>query len=217
VRSAYEGLGWRLATTALNDEIMRVTGAPEGNRNHTLNTAAFKLDRREWGAGSGSGPKRPAGCGARGRTRRGRDAATIRSGPDSGEKHPRGPERSARSDDHKQDFPVPDHGLLDDLTLPAPPLLVFQPAWEQWIADAARAASAPPDHVAMALLSVAGSLVGNACWVHPWPGWREPPAIWAMLVGGPSCGKSRALRKVTEALNELERHVRAKAGGAHAA
>lgn len=68
----------------------------------------------------------------------------------------------------------------------------------------------------MALLSVAGSLVGNACWVHPWPGWREPPAIWAMLVGGPSCGKSPALEKVTEPLGELEHDVRAKAETAHA-
>ena len=77
--------------------------------------------------------------------------------------------------------------------------------------DAARRASAPPDYVAMALLAVAGPLVGNACWVHPWVGWSEPPAIWAMLVGGPSCGKSPALRKVIEPLVGLERRVREQA------
>ena len=60
----------------------------------------------------------------------------------------------------------------------------------------------------MPLLAVTGSLVGNARWVMPWPGWSEPPVVWTMLIGNPSAGKSPALKSVTAPLRALERRVR---------
>ena len=63
---------------------------------------------------------------------------------------------------------------------------------------------APPDYVAVALLSVAGALIGNARWANPWEGWQEPPAINAALIGNPSAGKSPALDAVTPPLSEIE-------------
>ena len=207
--------------TALHDELARVAGAAEGNRNHALNTAAFNLGQIVEGGHLDrvevEGALRDAALAA------GLDevevSATIRSGLDAGAKQPRGPKRERPSGEGAEEFPEPDRGLLDDLATPAPefPAWVFGTEWGPWIADAARCASAPPDYVAMALLSVAGSLVGNACWVHPWVGWSEPPAIWAMLVGGPSSGKSPALRKVIEPLVGLERRVREQAELAHLA
>ena len=38
-------------------------------------------------------------------------------------------------------------------------------------------------------LSAAG-IIGAARWVSPWPEWREPAIVWAMLVGSPSASKS---------------------------
>ena len=81
---------------------------------------------------------------------------------------------------------------------------MFPAGWASWIAAAAESKGAPPDYVALALLSVAGALIGNARWANPWEGWQEPPAINAALIGNPSAGKSPALDAVTAPLAEIE-------------
>src|SRR5699024_4312264 len=50
--------------------------------------------------------------------------------------------------------------------------------------------------------------VGNARWVAPWPGWAEPPIIWAMCTGNPSAGKSPAIDAVLAPLRRAERPLR---------
>jgi hypothetical protein len=52
---------------------------------------------------------------------------------------------------------------------PPLPLVVFGPAWERWIADAAEAAACPPDYVAMPVLTSASALIGNARWAQATP------------------------------------------------
>ncbi|MDO6588537.1 DUF3987 domain-containing protein, partial [Salipiger sp. 1_MG-2023] len=42
-------------------------------------------------------------------------------------------------------------------------------------------------------------------WFSPWNGWREPPVLWAMLVGDPSAGKSPALDAVADPVKDIER------------
>lgn len=92
-------------------------------------------------------------------------------------------------------------------TLPPPPLPlveVFPEKWATWIENAAEAKGAPPDFVAVALLSVAGALIGNARWSAPWDDWKEPPVINAALVGNPSSGKSPALDALIDPLSKIQ-------------
>jgi hypothetical protein len=111
----------------------------------------------------------------------------------------------------RNDDPAPWPTLQLDLAaadpLP-PPLLpvraVFSPGWASWIEAAAESKGAPPDYVALALLSVAGALIGNSRWANPWEGWQEPPIAPAALVGNPSAGKSPALDAQVSPLQEIE-------------
>lgn len=70
------------------------------------------------------------------------------------------------------------------------PIEAFGPAWARWIEAAAEAASAPPDYVGVPLLAAASSLIGHARWAEATPGWREPPHIWAGVVGDSGSSKS---------------------------
>ncbi|MEM6623659.1 MAG: DUF3987 domain-containing protein [Pseudomonadota bacterium] len=87
--------------------------------------------------------------------------------------------------------------------------------WAAWISRAAEAKGAPADYVATSLLSVAGSLIGNARWVTPWDGWSEPPILWTMLIGQPSANKSPALDVITDPLKALQKRVRQAAANEH--
>lgn len=72
------------------------------------------------------------------------------------------------------------------------------------IADAAEAASCPPDYIAGPVLAAASMLIGNARWVSPWPGWKEPPVLWIGVVGDPSAGKSPGSDPTLDALRSIE-------------
>ena len=77
--------------------------------------------------------------------------------------------------------------------------------WAGWLTTAAEVKGAPVDYVALALLTTASAAIGNARWFSPWNGWREPPVLWAMLVGDPSAGKSPALDAVADPVKDIER------------
>lgn len=98
--------------------------------------------------------------------------------------------------------------------LPKPPAIrledVLGARWARWIRQAAQRKAAPPDYVAVALLSVAGALIGNTRCASPWDGWAEPPVIWAMAIGSPSMNKSPGLDAVLTPLNQVERAARAR-------
>jgi hypothetical protein len=86
----------------------------------------------------------------------------------------------------------PDMGVLRLRRRPPPalPLQVFGDKWGPWIADAAAAASCPPDYVALPLLAIASVLVGNARWAQATPIWKEPPHLWMGPVGDSGDGKT---------------------------
>jgi hypothetical protein len=107
------------------------------------------------------------------------------------------------------EWPEPDRSILDPLQQPAPrfPLEVFSPAWRGWIQAQAAVKGCPVDYVALALVSCAGALIGNARWGSPWPGWAEPPVLWVAAVGVPSSGKSPGLDASRSLLEALEREV----------
>ena len=108
------------------------------------------------------------------------------------------------------DLPKPDQRFFALSLPPAPELPLvstFGPRLAHWITQAAQSKSAPPDYIAGALITVAGSLIGNTRWVQAWEGWSEPPILWAMLIGSPSSGKSPALDAVIGPLRDLEREL----------
>ena len=108
------------------------------------------------------------------------------------------------------DWPKPDQRFFALSVPPAPELPLvstFGPRLAHWITQAAQSKSAPPDYIAGALITVAGSLIGNTRWVQAWEGWSEPPIQWAMLIGSPSSGKSPALDAVIGPLRDLEREL----------
>jgi Protein of unknown function (DUF3987) len=86
----------------------------------------------------------------------------------------------------------PDMGVLRLRRRPPPmlPLEVFGETWKQWILNAAAAAACPVDYVVAPLLSSVSTLIGNARWAQAWPGWGEPPHLWAVVVGDSGTGKS---------------------------
>ncbi len=100
----------------------------------------------------------------------------------------------------------PDQSLIRAEAIPAPawPADVLPPFWQTWTLAAAEGAGAPQAFVATALLAAAGAAIGSARWASPWPSWREPPAIFAALVGRPSSGKSPALDVVQDLLSHAE-------------
>ena len=73
---------------------------------------------------------------------------------------------------------------------PALPLNLFGNAWARWLVTTAEAAACPVDYVAMALLTTASALIGNARWPQAGEGWTEPPHLWACIVGDSGGGKS---------------------------
>ncbi len=103
-------------------------------------------------------------------------------------------------------WPAPDLSLIREQAIAAPPIPanVFSPAWARWITEAAEGAGAPAAFVAVALLSAAGAVIGNARWAAPWHPWKEPPAVNVALIGRPSSGKSPALDQIAALLTALE-------------
>ncbi|PRX37224.1 Protein of unknown function [Meinhardsimonia xiamenensis] len=102
----------------------------------------------------------------------------------------------------------PDPALLAPERPEAPPLHLeplLSPPLAAWVRAAAEGKGAPADYVLAGLLAASGAALGNARWAAPWPGWREPPALWCMVIGNPSAGKSPALDAITRPLAELER------------
>ena len=93
---------------------------------------------------------------------------------------------SARRKWQIPDAVTPDISMVDGGRHPAPvmPLEPFG-LWADWIIAHAEGCSAPTDYVASGLLACASSLIGNARWISPWAGWREPAALWIALVGNP--------------------------------
>lgn len=100
----------------------------------------------------------------------------------------------------------PDISLLGSGRRAAPrfPTPLLKDFWAEWVARSAETTSAPADYVAVSLLCNASAMIANARWPLAGADWKEPPIIWAALVGSPSSGKSPALDVALEVLRESE-------------
>ncbi len=99
---------------------------------------------------------------------------------------------------------APDLSLLSKSVVRAPsfPRALLGEFWSEWCDATAMAACAPFDYVAAGLLTVGGACLGNSR-VAQFGAWKEPPIIWAVLVGDPSSNKSPALDSLTGMLSDL--------------
>lgn len=112
------------------------------------------------------------------------------------------------------DWPEPDPRYFSEERASPPDLPireVLSPKLADLVMRAAEAKGAPVDYVFAGLLVTAGSLIGNARWASPWSGWKEPPVLWAALIGKPSMNKSPGLDAVLEPLKASESKLRADA------
>ncbi len=75
------------------------------------------------------------------------------------------------------------------------------------VMDQAERLQCPPDYLAVAMLSVAGTVVGNGIGIFPYANdesWEVYPAIWGGIVGDPGSKKSPALQTAHVPLRHLE-------------
>lgn len=218
------------ALAALGREAEAVANAPEGGRNARLNEAAHALGNFV-GAGvldegevfeALSAAAREAGLAGN------EIMKTIKSGLIAGaRKEPRWPgERTEEVDavainahlvggeSGAPHLPAPIASSWEkpDLSIlvenrRAPPK--FDPDWlgpalAAWLRATAKATSSPVDYVGVALLTLAGSMIGNQRRALVGAKWTEPPILFTALVGFPSAGKSPALGAVMSLVSEEE-------------
>jgi Protein of unknown function (DUF3987)/Bifunctional DNA primase/polymerase, N-terminal len=103
-------------------------------------------------------------------------------------------------------WPDPDPSVLKEGRREAPPLPVriFGPFWSEWLAATSEGANSPIEYPAASLLTSAAALIGNARWVSPWDGWKEPCILWCGVVGDPSSNKSPGIDPLLDMLRTIE-------------
>jgi len=110
----------------------------------------------------------------------------------------------ASSSPHSWDDP--DTSILDDRRgeLPAFPLDVLSPSWQQWAIKAAHGAGCAVDYVMVPLFAGASSQIGTARRIQASKSWSEPFTCWTAIVGASGTGKTPGLDVVKRALAEIE-------------
>jgi hypothetical protein len=212
------------AATALDKVARELAITPRGNRDNTLNKAAFCLGTMiapGWiGAATVEGRLIDA-CSANGLLRD--DAAKVRStikrAIDDGMKQPhaalvdrpKANGQTARGIDIKppeaiHDWSDPDWSILDDRRgeLPEFPLDLLPNQAREWVESAAHGAGVTPAHVAVPLLGAASSLIGTARRVQAATSWTQPLTTWTALVGFSGDGKTPGLDATRRALAQIE-------------
>ena len=93
----------------------------------------------------------------------------------------------------------------ESVTVPHFPLHVFSEPIQEFIKAGSEGADAPPDFMAVPLLSYAGGVIGKTARLQLKKDWVEYPCLWTVIVGERSTGKSPALRLVRKSVEQLQR------------
>jgi hypothetical protein len=109
-----------------------------------------------------------------------------------------------------QDWPEPDFGILDDQrgNLPAFPVAVLSPEWQDWLLRSAHGAGVTADHVMVPLLAVASSLIGTARRIKASRSYSQPFTLWTAVVGRSGSGKTPGMNVIMRPLGQIERDRR---------
>lgn len=114
----------------------------------------------------------------------------------------------ARGLGQQEAWPDPDWSILQDAMPAAPPLpaAAFGNAAD-YLKRAARGANVAPDYPAAMLLAAVGALAGKLYSVRVASDWFEPLALWSVMVGPPSSGKTPAGKPIRKHLAKLQFEV----------
>lgn len=92
------------------------------------------------------------------------------------------------------------------------PVMKFSPSllpshFRDFVVDVSHRMQCPPDFVAVALVIVAGTVIGSGCEIRPKKedDWRVVPNLWGGVIGKPGVMKSNAIEEALKFLTELER------------
>jgi Protein of unknown function (DUF3987) len=104
----------------------------------------------------------------------------------------------------------PDWSILEERRgdLPEFPVDTLSTPWREWVTRAAHGAGVTPAHVAVPLLGIASSLIGNGRRVMASRSWAQPMTIWTGVVGFSGTGKTPGIDVTKRALSHIERDRR---------
>lgn len=95
--------------------------------------------------------------------------------------------------------------------LPVPPfdLAMLPDAIRPWVEDIAHRMQCPIDFVAVAAVTMLGSVIGTGCGIRPKQkdNWLEVPNLWGAVVGRPGGRKSPAISAAMKPLHVLDREA----------
>jgi hypothetical protein len=217
------------ARAVLKGEAETVATATVGNRNNSLNSAAFRLgtliptggiDRLEVEATLEQAALH-AGL------EPGETTRTIKSGIEGGMANPRQSviERDATvragvtilgvNGGHTPDLSTPAWPEPKPLPSGLSPVAPFDPAFlptdiAGWVLDIAERMQCPPDFVAVSAVVALGSVIGRQIGIRPKlkDDWTVTPNLWGMIVGRPGVMKSPAMTEALAPLKRLEAKAR---------
>jgi hypothetical protein len=202
--------GW--ADAAMRGEIAALLAAPEGQRNSTLNTAAFNLGQIVAGGGLDHDTVRArlttAGHGIG--LCADEVAATVQSGLAAGLKQPRAPKEKVGCIELAHTLPqVSDADPVDlwgSFDPPALPLGLLPPIIEQFARANADQMGADPAGLAMAALVTCAAAIPDKVQikVKRHDEWKESARLWVALMGPPSAKKSPIISAATGPLCRLD-------------
>ena len=111
-------------------------------------------------------------------------------------------------DDAGPSWDYPDRSLLNDRRgdLPAFPLDVLSPRWQDWSRNSAHGAGTAIDYVVVPLLGFASGLIGTARRLKASASWSQPFTLWTAQLGYSGAGKTPGMDVSQRALARVERN-----------
>ena len=84
------------------------------------------------------------------------------------------------------------------------PVHIFPPPVADLVSAAAKSIGCPPDFIAIPVLAVLATAIGNSRHIQVKKGWTEPPTLYSAIVAPPGSKKSPALSTATQPIREIQ-------------